>query len=92
MMLQVPICYYKHFNSEMDKLQVYPYVSKMVPLQRKIWKSPTGHSNFGRCKYCLKNLRMKNQVGLFRIVMQKLKDNIQTFININIVLRHKLRI
>lgn len=92
MNIQIPICYYKQFHSEMYKLQFHPYVTAKVLSQRKIWKSPTGPSTCKRCKYCLNSLNKKTQwKGIFRRLMQKLKDNIQIFINISRFLRYKFR-
>jgi len=88
MNVQIPNCYYKQFH---------PYITAMVELQRKIWKSPTGPSTCKRCKNCLKSLNRNTQwKRIFRrLIGLKLQDNIQKSINIsrirNINLGYKLR-
>jgi len=88
MNVQIPSSYYEHFH---------PYVTTMVELQRKIWKSPTEPSTWRRCKYCLKSLnRITQWKGKFRRLIElKIKGNIQMSINISRIrnknLRYKLR-
>jgi len=81
MNVQIPICYFKQFHSEMYKLQFHPYVATMVVSHRKIPKSPTGPSTCKRCKYCLNSLNRKNQLKEIFRLLQKLKDNIQMYVD-----------